>query len=317
MNILDLFPRPVFAPDPPPAAPPADPPPADPPATPPTDPPAGNWWEDDKFSPEQRDYLAAQGLTEGEALDVLPKVIEFHRNAEKRLGQPADQLLSRPKEGEDLGEWRRAHAEVFGIPEAADKYTIEQPKLEEGVEWDGELETAARELAHKQGMSGADLQAWVDVFGNKVNGIMSAASVDLEKANGEMMAALEADWGDQTAARIGIAKQAGQAVAEKAGLDAEAMQNLAMTLKPKTGDAGTIKLFHAIGEMMGEDTLNGLLNSGDGGGFGMTAAQARQRLAQINGPEGEMAKAVASNNQAKIKELQPEIERLSKLATAK
>lgn len=326
MRFLDLIPRPVFAPDPPPAEPPATPPatppteppasppatpPAEPPATPPATPSAGKWWEKDIFTNDDREYLTARGLTVEDPLEVLPKIVQAHRNAEKRLGAPADQLLSKPKEGQDLGEWRRENADLFGVPEAPDKYEIEKPKLPDGVEWDGEFEAKAREVAHANGLGAKDLQAFVGLYAEKIAALDEAANTDLATANAEMMTALQKDWGDQTTARVAVAQQAAQAIAQDAGLDADAMQNLAMALKPKVGDAGIIRLFHAIGEKMGEDTLKGL---NTGGGFGMTPAQARQKLAELQSPEGDFGKAYAAGNQAKIKELQPEIERLSKLA---
>lgn len=320
----DFFPRPVFAPSDggappatPLATPPSDPPATPPAAPPPSDPPAsqGNWWEKDIFTNDDREYLTARGLTVDDPLEALPKIVQAHRNAEKRLGQPADQILSRPAEGQELGDWMRENGELFQVPEAPDKYDLKRPDLKDGVQWNEGLETKAREVAHSHGVSNAALQAMTEVYAAEVQGLLDGAETDLQAANEEMMGALQKDWGDQTNARIAVAKQAAQAIAEQAGMDKDAMQNLAMSMKPKTGDAGIIRLFAAIGEMMGEDMLSG--GGGGGGQFGTTPAEARQRLAQINGEGGEMAQAYAEGNQAKIAQLQPEIERLSKIASQK
>lgn len=271
-----------------------------------------SWWESDKFSPQQRDFLNANGLTVDDPLEVLPKVVEMQQNAEKRLGQPADQLISKPKDGQELSEWRRENAGAMGVPESPDGYEITKPELGDGIEWDSDFEASVRQAAHDRGLSSADLQPLVDLYADRVKSLVGGAEAELENANAEMMTALEGEWGSDLSGNIGIAKQAAEAVAAKANLDPAAMAGIAAALKPKVGDAGTIKLFHAIGEMMGEDMLSGL-NAG-GNDFGKTAAQARQELAALRAEGGEFYEASKKGDSAKIKELIPRIERLEKIA---
>lgn len=318
-RILDLIPRPVFAPDDPGAG--GDTTPGGNDTTPGAGGDdtlagggAGNWWERDLFSAEDREYLTARGLTVEDPLEALPKVVQAHRNAERKLGMKPEEILTRPKEGQELAEWRRENAELFGVPEGPDKYELQRPELKEGVAWDEDFERQARELGHSLGLGNADMQAITELYAGKVNSLIESAEGQLADASAAMMEELERDWGSETAGRLGIARQAAQAVAERAGLDEAAMENLASVLKSKTGDATTIRLFHAIGEMMGEDGLQGL--NSQPGGMGMTPAEARQELHRLRQPGGEFYVAAERGDRAALAELRPKMERLNKIVTA-
>ena len=107
------------------------------------------------------------------------------------------------------------------------------------------------------------------------------------------------------------ARQGAEAVAMKAGLSSEAVANLSDTMMDKIGDANVIRFMAAIGDMMGDDAAIGI---GKGGALTTTPAEARQALAVQRSPEGAYAKAVKADNRAEIARLQPEIDRLTKIA---
>ena len=89
------------------------------------------------------------------------------------------------------------------------------------------------------------------------------------------------------------------------------MENLAASLKPKIGDAGTMRVFAAIGEMMGDDQMV----MGDGGvSLNTTPAEARAKLSQLQGKGGEWYEATSKKDQQAIARLKPEVERLTKIA---
>ncbi|MEX0306035.1 MAG: hypothetical protein AB3N12_01500 [Ruegeria sp.] len=314
------LPRPVFAPEGDlPAGDPAagDPPAGDPPAgDPPTGdpPPAGNWWEGDKLNDVQRQSLTALGLTVEDPIDAVVKLTDMEIQAKRKLGKPADQLMDRPGEGQDMAEWMRSNGEMFGIPDDADGYTVEKPKdWPKDMPWDTELEAQARKIAHEHGISGKALQAMSDLQAATVLKLAGDADLDLQTATAEMQTQLQSDWGDQYPAKVAAAQQAASVLAEAAGLDPEGIANLSSVLKPKIGDANTIKLFAAVGEMMGEDTVTTLLNKGDNT-LATTPAEARAELAKQQSPEGEWYKATKDKNQAEIARLKPRIDQLRKIA---
>jgi hypothetical protein len=306
----------------PPATPPAgDTPPATPPAgdTPPATPPAGDtppatpWWKDAAYSAEEQQWLTAKGLTEDDAMKILPKLVKGHRSAEQRIGKGLDNIMDRPGKDQDHAEWARANAASLGLPDQEDGYSVDPPEFwPKDLAWDKTLDAAARKVAFEKGVHPSAHKAYVDLFAQKMKTLETDATEKFEQANTIMMADLQTEWGAQTDARLAMARQGAQAVAERAGLDGEALERITGVLSKSGGDAQAIRFMAAIGSMMGEDSGVGL---GNGGGLGTTPAEARAELARFEGPDGDYGKAFASGNTGAMKELRAKREQLSKLAS--
>ena len=282
-------------------------------------PPAGaapKWWEVPDLTAEERQWLTARGLADEDKDKVLIKAIKGHRHAETRLGHKPEDLITRPKEGQNVSEWLAEQREKLGLPDKADGYKIDAPQdWPKEIPWDTDMAAKVRDIAFSQGLPPEAVNAMVGVYAEKVLEMERASAAALQAATETMMADLRKDWGQQTDAKIMQAKLAAGVMAEKAGLSGEALQNLTGVLADKTGDANVLRFFAAIGEMMGDDKGLGL---GAGAGtFTTTPADARQQLAALRAPDGAYAKAVKDNNRAEIARLQPEIERLTKIAAQK
>lgn len=290
----------------------AAPPAADPPAGDPS-PPSAKWYEAEAFTPLDP-WLTSKGMKVDDPLDALSRAVRVAQGAEKLLGRGVERLIEKPVDGSNVAEWMRANAAVLGLPEAADQYTIDKPEMPEGVKWDEAFEAAAREIAFEHAIPPAAFQAMVSAYGEKIAGLFGDAGVQAQAANAEMMQGLEAAWGDKTGARIAQAQAAARALAEKAGLDSEALAGVVQALTPKTGDAGVMKMFAAIGEMMGEDSLKG--GGAAPGGFagGNTPQEARARLAAMDAPDGEFGRAFRADNKAEMARLKPIRDALIKIA---
>jgi len=282
---------------------------------PPADGGTARWWEDKRFSDDARRNLTALGLTVDDPLEAVKRLNEMEVAAKRRLGAGADQLLQKPKEGQDVAEWLRENGETFGIPKDAEAYEVERPESwPKDAEWNSDLEAEARKIAHEEGLSGKALNRFVGLYAGAVQSLISAADADLENANSQMMTELKKDWGLELNARLTLAQQASSVLAQRAGLSREAMDGIAQVLRPGVGDAGTIRLFAAIGEMMGEDTMESL--SGGGGGLGTTPPEARQQLEKMQSEGGEWFEASKKGDRAAIAKLKPTMERLAKIAAS-
>ncbi len=274
---------------------------------------AGKWWEGDFFSDDQRTTLTAAGLTVDDPRDAVKRLVDMERSAQRKLGKPADQLMEKPKEGQDIAEYRRANAALFGVPESAEKYAIEKPAdWPKDQEWDSALEGEARKIAFDRGLSNQDANAFVALHAKAVMNLMTKADTDQATANTAMMADLERDWGRETPAKLHMVEQAANIIAAKAGFDIDQRASLAQSLSAKIGDANVIRLFSAIADMMGDDAMVG---AGKGGGsLGTTPAEARQQIAALRAPDGAYGKAYGESNRTEMARLQPEIDRLTKIA---
>lgn len=271
------------------------------------------WHEDARFEPF-RPVLSAKGLdTLDDPMEALTRVLDMHANAEKKLGKGADQLLTRPEEGQTQAEWMAANRAAFGLPDTADSYEITRPESwPEDAEWDGELEAAARRIAYDEGLSGAALQKMTDAYAEAMQRMMSGAEAQLADARKAMMSDLNRDWGRETDTRIARAQQAASTVATHLGLDSDGLASIAQTLKASTGDAGVIQLFDLIGDLLGDDKALGI---GKGSGaFGMTPEQARAELDSLRAPGGAYYDAVNASDRTALARLRPRIEQLSKVA---
>lgn len=271
------------------------------------------WWEDAKFSDDQRQFLTVKGLTVDDPNEAVQKLIGIGQNADRRFGKPLDSVIDKPKEGQTVTDWMREQKDLFGLPAAAEDYKIERPKeLSEGIAWDKDFEGAARGKAFELGLTPAQLQGMTGLYAEKVQSIQQAAADMDAAANTAMMADLTKDWGAQTNAKMTLARQAAGVVAEKAGLDTAALEGISGLLTTKAGgDAATIRLFAALGEMMSEDKAVGM---GDGGSLGMTPADARAKAAQMRAPGGAYFEAAKVQNRDELRRLTPEMQRLDKLA---
>lgn len=300
--------------DPPaPAAAPAGDPPAATPAAPAAAPAApAPWFQSERLPEDTRTWLDKKGMTKLSSDDALLVAIKGHQNAEKLLGKGVDAIMDRPAKDQPYADWARANAAMLGLPDKAEGYTAPPPEFwPKDAKWDAELEGRARDVAFAQGVSPAAHRAYVDLFAQKMKDMGDEADTDLNTAKAQMMADLEKDYGAQTDARITLAKQAAQAVAEKAGLDSETINRIGTTLSKETGDAGVIRFLAAIGDMMGEDSGVAI---GKGGSLTMTPADARAELARFQSADGEYGKAHAAGDAAKLRELTPKRAQLAKLA---
>lgn len=275
--------------------------------------PEPRWWEGSGFTDAQRQVLTAKGLTVDDPLAAMPKLLDAYANAERRLGKPADRLIEKPAEGQDVAEWMRANGELFGVPKDAEGYEIERPEgWPKDAPWDSEMEAQARAIAHEHGVPAAALNAMVAMYAERVARVDAAAATDFEAASAELQEVLQKDWGGQYGARVAQAQQAASVVAEAAGLDNDALEAMAAVLKPKIGDANTLRMFAAIGEMLGEDSASGL---GKGAAsLGTTPAEARAERARLMAPGGAYFEASKAGDHTALARLKPRMEQLAKLA---
>lgn len=277
------------------------------------------WWEDKRFDTDTQSQLKALGLTVDDPLDAVKSLAGMEKNAKAKLGKGVNQLMEKPGEGQDVGEWLRQNGELFGIPEAPEKYDIKPPEdWPKEAEWDTDFEAEARKIAHEEGIPTKALQRMTQLYAGKVAGMLSGAESELQSATAAMMDDLKKDWGDQLNSRISLAQQASSVMAEQIGMDATQMENLRSVLSAKTGDANTIRFFAKIGEMLGEDHAGGL--NAKGSALAMTPADARSEIEAMKKADSEYMQAMKrkqeNGSDAEFDRLHQRKLQLTKIATS-
>lgn len=269
------------------------------------------WFEDPAIGAEERSWLAARGLVDGDLATTLPKILKSARHAETLVSKP---VIEKPAKDQPAAAWRRANAEALGLPGAEDGYAVAAPAdWPKDVAWDAGLEAEARAFAFAQGVDPETHKGYVGIFAKKMQALQSDASANLDRANATMMADLQKTHGDKLPEVLAGAKQAAQFFAAQAGLDDAGISHISKVMAEGTGDAATIRFFAAIASAMGEDAIVGA-NKG-ALAFGVTPAQAAQELQTFTSAEGDYGKAFAAGDRRRLAELGPKREQLARLAS--
>ena len=272
--------------------------------------PQAKWFEGEGYDDAARSFLTNKGLASDDPLSVMPKLLGIARNAEQRIGRGLDTIIDRPAKDQPWAEWAKTNAAALGLPETAEAYTAAPPEdWPKDLPWDTALEAKARALAFENGVPQAAHAAYVGMFADHIKALEQASAEGFAKAQSDMMHDLQKDFGDRTPEVISNAKLGMQMLAEKAGIGADGVQSISQLLSDKTGDAGVIRLFAAVGELAGEDALLGRGGSSDK----MTREEAAAEHARMHAPDGDYFKAVKTNDRNEIARLRPRIETLAKI----
>ncbi len=215
-----------------------------------------DWWKQD-LPQEIRDDPTVKTFTtiEGMAKSLI--------NAQNLVSKRVEEMTP-----EQLGQIHARH----GRPDEADGYVLAKPEsLPEGLEYHDALAAKAKGWFHEAGLSQAQAEKlhgfWNEFAAESFNG----ANVAREAAQTEAMNKFKAELGSQFEPKVNLAKAA---IREFGGQDLKDFLN-----DTKLGDdPRMVRAFIKIGEAVGEDTLV----NGDGGGGGMTPAEAEAKIAAIH-----------------------------------
>lgn len=213
----------------------------------------------DGLDDEHKGHIQNKGwdkMAPGEAAAAMARA---HREAERRLGIPPNEVLRVPSKADDAG-WDTVW-ERLGAPKEATAYDLAPIKFKDGGDLDDGFAELMRGTAHKLHLSPNAAQDMTRAFVS----FMEEAEVR-EAAEAAVVAEqegrkLDANWGNMKEANTFIAKQA----IERLGLPKE----FGETLQRQVGYADAMEAFRKLGMMMQEP--------GFVGGQGATAPAAMSR----------------------------------------
>lgn len=207
----------------------------------PSDPPAGGaeppaWMKD----PEISGYFERNRFGDGD--DGLIKALKAGAAAEKKLGVPADRLMTLPEAGPDADPdaWKTVMAKM-GVPDKAEAYGFEPVVLGEGddapkIEISDEQKALLQAGAHKLGLTPAQAQG---VIAEMYAPLYSQVLEEQQRA------ASEADQRAE-AAREALKKEWGAAFDDKFEAAEEAAQSLGEDFLKEIGENGLINSPHLV-----------------------------------------------------------------------
>lgn len=249
-------------PTPAPTPAPADPAPA------PTPAPAA--WYDGKVDQETLGHWKNKGWDVNDPVKVATEATKAHREAERFIGAPADQILRMPKDAADEAGWNAVWGRL-GKPAEAKDYDLSTVKRADGKELDAALADSIRNAAFAANLPKEAATRMAADFVKHLDGVAAASAADHEAKIVEAQAALKKNWGPNFDANMFIAKQAAQKLGvQPAEVDA---------LEKVVGYDRVMEMFRSLGTKMGEDKF--VANPGGGDNKVMSRDQAVARKAEL------------------------------------
>lgn len=230
---------------PPVPAPPASPPPPPPASPPPPPAPAATWYSTAVIDPLDVGHMQNKGWNSLEPAAAAAAAIKAHREAEGKLGVPADRVLRRPTPGN--AEEGKAFWQQLGAPADPKDYAFE------GVDFgDADLNTkftehmraTAANLNMPKDMAAEVAKAAFKFIEDQGAGMDAANSTAMI----EERRALEQEWGPPESDRF----KAQMSIADRAALALGVTQDQLTALKAGIGGVAVAKLFNSLGFRLGE-----------------------------------------------------------------
>jgi hypothetical protein len=217
---------------------------------------------------ENLGYIQNRGLDKLDAKAAVLSTIKAHREAEKLLGVPVDQLVRFPKDATDSEGWNKVYSKL-GVPADAKEYSFADVKFTDGTELNEDVAGGIRAIAAEgkltkdQAVSVARGVVKLLDAAEAAEGAELAAKVAIEKDT------LSKNWGANANANMIVAQNAARAL----GVTEEEVK----ALESVVGYARVMELFRAVGGRIGEDQF--IRSQAPGGTGPMSREQAQATLA--------------------------------------
>lgn len=245
------------------------------------------WYEGKVTDPTEIGHIQNRGWDKLPAVDVALAAVKAHREAEKHLGVPADQLLRAPKDSNDTAALDNIYTRL-GAPKDAAGYdeALKAVKFEDGSALDDNLLGTIRSIAHANRLNPTQAQNLAKEIvkladgEEKTDSAAAASKLQIEQA------ALKTNWGTNFELNNAIARSA----AQKLGISADALQ----AVEKAAGYKAVMEMFLTLGQKMGEDQFIRDPNA-PGGGTILSREQAMAKVETLKSDKTWVAKYLAGD----------------------
>jgi hypothetical protein len=227
--------------------------------------------------PEIRGLWENKGIKFDKPEDVAVKVTQFYRDAEKKLGAPASELIRRPKADAPEAD-QRAYWTALGVPPEAKEYDFNGVKLA-GADLEPAFADTMRGALHAAHVAKDAAPTVVKAVVKYLEDAETSEKAEAEATYKVQKAALMKNWGANADFNLMKAMEGARRIGLKLGPDGELADNAAVGILEKSvGYAKVMEMFRKIGAGTSEDTWK------DGetpGGGAMTRDGAIARRAEL------------------------------------
>ena len=218
----------------------------------------------DGYDPETKGYIQSKGLDKKTINEALLEVSKFHREAEKFVGAPANELLRLPKDPASA-DWQGVYQRL-GKPKEATEYDFTAVKRAGDKPLDAALTETLRQAAFDGNLSKEAATRLAQSVAKHLDHVDNTTLAESTAKTDAERTALKANWGNNYAANLVVARAAATAL----GIPPEAVA--AFEKMEGVGYAKVMEMFRTIGTKIGEDKY--VNSNGGGGGNVMTKDQA-------------------------------------------
>lgn len=222
-------------------------------------------------TPELVGHFQNRGLHTKTAAEAAVNLAVAHREAEGKLGIPADQIIRLPKDASDEAGWNALWGKL-GKPAEAKDYDLSAVKDAAGNPIDAALAGFFRGTAHKLNLSKENAAALASEIQKFNDGKAVSAKAETDAKIVSAKADLAKNWGANAEANKFVAQQAAKAL----GVDPETVA----ALENQLGYSKVMEMFRQIGARIGEDKY---VTGGSGAGANgvMTREQAMAKKGEL------------------------------------
>lgn len=230
-----------------------------------------------------KEWVEAKGFQD------VDTALKSHRNLEKFVGAPADEILRLPK---DAGpDQQREVLQRLGLPGEPGGYEIPIP---DNLPHDEGFVNWSKEAFHKAGLTKSQAESLANEWNEFVGGMATEQDQNYEAKVEAEDQTLRREWGNGYDRQINVAKSA----AQQLGFD----ENVLNAMEQNMGFDGTMKFLANLGQKLGEDNFVDGEAREKGFHSRMTPAEAKQAWAAMTS-DPEKMKALNDKNHAAHKEM--------------
>lgn len=234
------------------------------------------------FDDETKGYLQNKGLTTKPIGEALVAVSKFHREAEKMIGAPANEMVRLPKDA-NSPDWKQVWNRL-GVPNDPKDYDLSTLKRAGDKPVDEALADTLRKAFVAGNVTKDKAIQTAQEFAKYLDGIESARIADQTAKLDEEKKLLKDNWGAHAPANTVIAQGAASTLFQALGMQPDAVKAALENMGNAIGYSKVMDLFRLIGTKIGEDRF--VLSAGGNSTSGvMTKEQAIAEKASLKNDE--------------------------------
>lgn len=210
-----------------------------------------SWWSG--FDDETKGYVQNKGLSTKPINEAFTQVSKFHREAEKMIGAPANELVRLPKDPASA-DWAGVYKRLGALDKPED-YKLEGIKHAGDKPINDALADTLRKAAHAGHMSNDSANLVAKEVVKYWDALETSKQADEAAKLQTEQKLLTDNWGTKYAANKVVAEGAANTIFSALGFPEAGVKEVLENLGKNAGYSKVMEMFRVIGTKIGEDVF--------------------------------------------------------------